>query len=139
MLAARLIDALRVSKVQATKLPCERQPPTNAVLEHSLDPGGQLRVEQELRPLVGGHLTCPATGPILQTFLTPLSGLEQARELVGAIERLSLARSIADIQEIVRTGARRLTPERFRRHVLCGGFEREVETRPAAHMGPRSR
>jgi response regulator RpfG family c-di-GMP phosphodiesterase len=46
-----------------------------------------------------------------QTLLTfaPLSGLEQARELVGAIQRLSLVRSIAEIQVIVRTAARRLT------------------------------
>lgn len=45
------------------------------------------------------------------TLLTfaPLSRLEQARELVAAIQRLSLARSIEDIQEIVRSAARRLT------------------------------
>jgi putative nucleotidyltransferase with HDIG domain len=34
---------------------------------------------------------------------------EQAQELVVVIQRLSLARSIADVQTIVRTGARRLT------------------------------
>jgi hypothetical protein len=44
----------------------------------------------------------------LLTF-TPLSGFDQARELVSAIQRLSLARSIGDIQEIVRVAARRLT------------------------------
>jgi response regulator RpfG family c-di-GMP phosphodiesterase len=47
-------------------------------------------------------------GPSLFTF-TPLSRLEQAGELVHAIQRLSLARSITDIQEIVRTAARSLT------------------------------
>ena len=49
-----------------------------------------------------------ATEQALLTF-TPLSRLEQARELVGSIQRLSLARSITDIQGIVRTAARRLT------------------------------
>jgi hypothetical protein len=44
----------------------------------------------------------------LFTF-APLSGLEQAGQLVTAIQRLSLARSIHDIQEVVRTAARRLT------------------------------
>jgi putative nucleotidyltransferase with HDIG domain len=44
----------------------------------------------------------------LLTF-RPLSHLEQAGELVGAIQRLSLARSIADIQAIVRRAARSLT------------------------------
>ena len=39
----------------------------------------------------------------------PLTRLEQAAELVATIQRLSLARSIADIQAIVRTAARRLT------------------------------
>lgn len=47
-------------------------------------------------------------GETLLTF-APLSRLEQARELVAAIQRLSLARSIGDIQEIVRSAARRLT------------------------------
>ncbi|MEA2268756.1 MAG: hypothetical protein QOC64_1366, partial [Solirubrobacteraceae bacterium] len=41
--------------------------------------------------------------------LTPLSDIEQARELVGIIQRLSLTRSIGEIQYVVRTGARRLT------------------------------
>lgn len=41
--------------------------------------------------------------------VAPLSRLEQARELVAAIQRLSLARSIADIQEVVRSAARQLT------------------------------
>lgn len=40
---------------------------------------------------------------------SPLPHLDQARELVGAIQRLSLARSISEIQAIVRTAARRLT------------------------------
>jgi len=40
---------------------------------------------------------------------TALSQFEQARELVAAIQRLSLARSIEDIQEIVRSSARWLT------------------------------
>jgi putative two-component system response regulator len=44
----------------------------------------------------------------LLTF-TPLSRFEQANELVRAIQRLSLARSIAEVQAIVRTAARRLT------------------------------
>lgn len=44
----------------------------------------------------------------LLTF-TPLSHLDRARELVGAIQRLALARSVPEIQEIVRTSARRLT------------------------------
>jgi response regulator RpfG family c-di-GMP phosphodiesterase len=44
-----------------------------------------------------------------QLTFTPLSGSGQARELVGAVQRLSLARSIPDIQEIVRTAARHLT------------------------------
>src|SRR5262245_61111741 len=47
-------------------------------------------------------------GQSLFTF-TPLSRLEQAGELVNAIQRLSLARSLTDIQEIVRSAARRLT------------------------------
>ena len=38
-----------------------------------------------------------------------LSHLDRARELVVAIQQLSLARSIGDVQEIVRTAARRLT------------------------------
>jgi GAF domain-containing protein len=52
-----------------------------------------------------------SAAPDAGTLLTfaPLSRLEQARELVVAIQRLSLARSIADIQEIVRSSARRLT------------------------------
>jgi hypothetical protein len=52
-----------------------------------------------------------SAAPDAGTLLTfaPLSRLEQARELVVAIQRLSLARSIADIQEIVRSAARRLT------------------------------
>jgi putative nucleotidyltransferase with HDIG domain len=44
----------------------------------------------------------------LLTF-RPLSHLDQARELVGAIQQLSLARSIAEIQAVVRRGARALT------------------------------
>jgi two-component system CheB/CheR fusion protein len=44
----------------------------------------------------------------LLTF-SELTQLERARELVGAIQRLSLARSIAEIQEIVRSAARWLT------------------------------
>ena len=51
--------------------------------------------------------TAPEEGRLL-TF-TPLSRLESARELVSAIQLLSLARSLAEIQEIVRTAARRLT------------------------------
>src|SRR4051795_3413088 len=39
----------------------------------------------------------------------PLPHLDQARELVAAIQQLSLARSLSDIQDIVRTAARRLT------------------------------
>jgi len=46
--------------------------------------------------------------PTPLTF-TPLSQFEQARELVAAIQRLSLARSIPEIQTLVRTAARRLT------------------------------
>jgi putative two-component system response regulator len=44
----------------------------------------------------------------LLTF-APLSSLDSARELVDAIQRLSLARSVEDVQVIVRTAARRLT------------------------------
>jgi putative nucleotidyltransferase with HDIG domain len=44
----------------------------------------------------------------LLTF-TPLVRLEPARELVAAIQRLSLARSIPEVQAIVRASARRLT------------------------------
>ena len=44
----------------------------------------------------------------LHTF-TPLSHHEQSRELVAAIQRLSLASSVSQIQVIVRTAARRLT------------------------------
>jgi signal transduction histidine kinase len=46
-----------------------------------------------------------------QALLTfaPVSSLEPARELVGAIQRLSLARSLLEIQEIVRSAARRLS------------------------------
>jgi signal transduction histidine kinase len=44
----------------------------------------------------------------LLTF-TELSRVERARELVAAIQRLSLARSLLEVQEIVRTAARRLT------------------------------
>jgi putative nucleotidyltransferase with HDIG domain len=44
----------------------------------------------------------------LLTF-APLSRDDQVRELVAAIQRLSLARAIPEIQEIVRTAARRLT------------------------------
>lgn len=40
---------------------------------------------------------------------TPLSRVENVGELVAVIQRLSLARSVAEIQEIVRTAARRLT------------------------------
>lgn len=40
---------------------------------------------------------------------TSPSRLEQANELIAAIQQLSLARSIADIQAVVRTAARRLT------------------------------
>jgi putative nucleotidyltransferase with HDIG domain len=49
--------------------------------------------------------------PSMQRLLTftPLSHQEQARELVDAIQRLSLARTVSDIQVIVRTAARRLT------------------------------
>jgi hypothetical protein len=47
-------------------------------------------------------------GDTLLTF-TPVSRLEQAGELVGTIQRLSLARSVPEIQEIVRSAARRLT------------------------------
>ena len=47
-------------------------------------------------------------GQSLFTF-APLSKLDQAGALVSAIQRLSLARSIAEIQEVVRTAARRLT------------------------------
>ncbi len=49
-----------------------------------------------------------SNGRSLYTF-APLSGFDQARELVGAIQLLSLADSIPKIQEIVRTAARRLT------------------------------
>lgn len=48
-----------------------------------------------------------SAGPLLTS--APLSRLEQARQLVSAIQRLSLARSIGEIQEIVRSAARRLT------------------------------
>lgn len=44
----------------------------------------------------------------LFTF-TPLSHHAQSRELVAAIQRLSLARSVSEIQVIVRSAARRLT------------------------------
>ena len=39
----------------------------------------------------------------------PLARLQPTRELVDAIQRLSLARSIGEIQEVVRSAARRLT------------------------------
>jgi putative two-component system response regulator len=48
------------------------------------------------------------TKPAPLTF-TPLPRLDRVGELVGVIQRLSLARSVPDIQEIVRTAARRLT------------------------------
>jgi hypothetical protein len=50
-------------------------------------------------------------GSTKRTLLTfaPLSHLDQARELVAAIQQLSLARSIGEIHEVVRTAARRLT------------------------------
>ena len=59
-------------------------------------------------------MAVPAAGSVVwgeQGLLTfaALSHLEQARELVGAIQRLSLARSVAEVQEIVRGAARRLT------------------------------
>jgi putative nucleotidyltransferase with HDIG domain len=41
--------------------------------------------------------------------LTELTGLDAAGELITAIQRLALARSVKDIQEIVRVAARRLT------------------------------
>jgi signal transduction histidine kinase len=41
--------------------------------------------------------------------LTGVTQIERARELVAAIQRLSMARSIAHIQEIVRSAARSLT------------------------------
>lgn len=47
-------------------------------------------------------------GPSIFTF-TPLSRLDLAGELVNAIQRLSLSRSIQEIQDIVPTAARRLT------------------------------
>jgi putative nucleotidyltransferase with HDIG domain len=40
---------------------------------------------------------------------TPLASNDQVGELVNAIQRLSLSRTLAEIQEIVRTSARRLT------------------------------
>src|ERR1700689_1569340 len=40
---------------------------------------------------------------------TPGSSLGAEGELVATIQRLSLARSVSEIQEIVRTAARRLT------------------------------
>ncbi len=40
--------------------------------------------------------------------LERLSLLEQARELIEAIQRLSLCRSLTSVQEVVRTAARRL-------------------------------
>jgi hypothetical protein len=40
---------------------------------------------------------------------TPLTGFAAIGELVGVIQRLGVARSRADVQEIVRTAARRLT------------------------------
>ncbi|HEY5054498.1 MAG TPA: HD domain-containing phosphohydrolase [Solirubrobacterales bacterium] len=49
-----------------------------------------------------------STKRTLLTF-TPLSHLDQARELVAAIQQLSLAGSIEEIQRVVRTAARRLT------------------------------
>jgi putative nucleotidyltransferase with HDIG domain len=39
----------------------------------------------------------------------PLTGFAAAGELVGAVQRLSLARSLEDIQSVVRSAARRLT------------------------------
>lgn len=49
-----------------------------------------------------------STKRTLLTF-TPLSHLDQARELVAAIQQLSLAGSIDEIHEVVGTAARRLT------------------------------
>jgi response regulator RpfG family c-di-GMP phosphodiesterase len=55
--------------------------------------------------------TITRIAPERQALLTfaPLSRFEQARELVDAIQRLSLAATVAQVQEIVRTAARRLT------------------------------
>ena len=43
------------------------------------------------------------------TAFTPPAYLEQARELIQTIQRLSLARSLVEIQTVVRSAARRLT------------------------------
>lgn len=51
----------------------------------------------------------PAPSPELALLsFAPLTHLEAARELVTAIQRLSLARTVAEVQHIVRTSARRL-------------------------------
>jgi hypothetical protein len=48
---------------------------------------------------------------LLETAIefAPLTGFDVVGELVGVIQQLSVVRSLADIQEIVRTAARRLT------------------------------
>ena len=48
-----------------------------------------------------------ATTNLLQ--FTPLTGFAAIGELVGVIQHLAVARSREDVQEIVRTAARRLT------------------------------
>ena len=59
-------------------------------------------------------MTPPGPDTVARTDASPLTfapnvRLEQVGELVSAIQRLSLARSIADVQAIVRVAARRLT------------------------------
>ena len=54
---------------------------------------------------------------------TQLSQFEQARELVAAIQRLSMARSLEEIQEIVRSSARWLTGADGATFVLRDGEE----------------
>jgi hypothetical protein len=63
----------------------------------------------------------PATTNLLQ--FTSLTGFAAIGELVGVIQRLAVARALEDVQEIVRTAARRLTHADGATFVLRdGGF-----------------
>jgi hypothetical protein len=50
---------------------------------------------------------------------SPISRFDSARELVAAIQRLALARSLPEIQVVVRSAARRLTGADGATFVLC--------------------
>jgi hypothetical protein len=80
---------------------------SSRVLKHRL-PGTDTAGRRSETVSTRGPQSALSSEGTLLTF-TPLSRLQQARELVVAIQRLSLARSVAEIQQIVRTAARRLT------------------------------